>query len=477
MHVVIVGTGQAGFQAASSLRQAGFEGQVTLVGRESEPPYQRPPLSKEWLQGDDGPSAVHFRPETFFASKDIALVSGEAGIGKTSFVDRFLGTRGRGMQVLKGNCDALFTPTPLGPLYDIARQSDGPLLSQLESDTSHGTVFSTMVDRLRRSARPVLLVIEDIHWADEATLDLIVFLSRRIAQAKVLFILTYRDDEVGSKHPLRVLLGDLAMLRTVVRIELPRLTVEAVRTLIADRPIDPASLHGRTSGNPFYVTEVLANAGRGIPKTVRDAVLARAARLSAAGRHVLEAATVIGGRIEHGVVDKILGAEAEGLAECMKFGMLEAAEIGVTFRHALVLRPTDADTAARLCDSLMNSRHGPEGAFIDQAHALATAIQARHPMTPELADRLQTAFVRTGDYDALARLGSFDGLTRAWAENGTVSRAGPPSRSTTGRPAALPWMSRQATSKGENTRSVAALCPMSPDAIVVSGAAMAWTRR
>jgi ATP/maltotriose-dependent transcriptional regulator MalT len=266
----------------------------------------------------------------------IALVSGEAGIGKTSFVERFLDTRGRGMQVLKGNCDALFTPAPLGPLYDIARQSDGPLLSQLESDTSHGTVFSTLLDRLRGSTRPVLLVIEDVHWADEATYDLIVFLSRRIAQAKVLFILTYRDDEVGPKHPLRVLLGDLAMLRTVVRIELARLTIEAVRTLIADQPIDPASLHGQTSGNPFFVTEVLAHAGRGIPKTVRDAVLARAARLSAAGRHVLEAASVIGGRIDHAVMDKILGGEAEGLAECMKLGMLEATEIGVAFRHALV---------------------------------------------------------------------------------------------------------------------------------------------
>jgi ATP/maltotriose-dependent transcriptional regulator MalT len=266
----------------------------------------------------------------------IALVSGEAGIGKTSFVDRFLATRARGMQTLKGNCDALFTPAPLGPLYDIARQAGGRLLSQLESDTSHGTVFATMLHQLCSSTRPVILVIEDIHWADEATLDLIVFLSRRIAQAKVLFILTYRDDELGTRHPLRVLLGDLAMLRTVVRIELPRLTVAAVRILIADRPIDPASLHGQTSGNPFFVTEVLANAGRGIPKTVRDAVLARAARLGPAGRHVLEAASVIGGRIEHAVMDKILGAEAEGLAECMKLGMLEAAENGVAFRHALV---------------------------------------------------------------------------------------------------------------------------------------------
>jgi DNA-binding CsgD family transcriptional regulator/tetratricopeptide (TPR) repeat protein len=273
----------------------------------------------------------------------IALVSGEAGIGKTSFVDRFIAAGGQARRILKGNCDALFTPSPLGPLYDIARQTGGRLLAQLEGEAPRAALFSTMLDELRGAAQPTLLVIEDIHWADEATLDLIKFLARRIAETRVLLVLTYRDDEVAGRHLLRMLLGDLATSKATVRIELARLTIAAVRILIADRPLDPNALHGQTSGNPFFITEVLSNTGRGIPKTVRDAVLARAAKLRPAGRHALEAAAVIGSRMEHAVLERLLGGEAEGLAECAKAGMLESAGNGIAFRHELVRDAVLAD--------------------------------------------------------------------------------------------------------------------------------------
>ncbi len=273
----------------------------------------------------------------------IALVSGEAGIGKTSFVERFITIRGQTMRILKGNCDALFTPSPLGPLYDIARQTNGRLLAQLEDETPRAALFSGMLDQLRGAAQPILLVIEDIHWADEATLDLIKFLGRRIAETKVLLVLTYRDDEVGARHLLRQLLGELATSRAAIRIELPRLTVDAVRVLIADRPFDPNALHGQTSGNPFFITEVLSNTGRGIPKTVRDAVLARVARLGPGGRNTLEAAAVIGSRMEHALLERLLGGEGEGLADCMKLGLLEASGKNIAFRHELVRDAVLAD--------------------------------------------------------------------------------------------------------------------------------------
>src|SRR5882757_8677268 len=134
----------------------------------------------------------------------IALVGGEAGIGKTSLVDRFAATGGRAARLLKGHCDALSTPSPLGPLYDIARQIGGRLKQQLEDEAPRAALFSTVLDQVQDPARPTLFVIEDIHWADEATLDLIRFLSRRIAETRVLLILTYRDDEVGARHPLRI---------------------------------------------------------------------------------------------------------------------------------------------------------------------------------------------------------------------------------------------------------------------------------
>ncbi|MDR6287680.1 DNA-binding CsgD family transcriptional regulator/tetratricopeptide (TPR) repeat protein [Inquilinus ginsengisoli] len=266
----------------------------------------------------------------------IALVNGEAGIGKTSLVDRFIATSGQAMRILKGHCDALFTPSPLGPLHDIARQTGGRLLAQLQDEAPRTAVFSTVLDLLDEPSRPTLLVIEDIHWADEATLDLIRFLSRRIAQTKVLLILTYRDDEVGARHPLRVLLGDLATSGATLRIEPPRLTIDAVRSLIAGRPFDPEALYRQTRGNPFFITEILSWAERGLPKTVRDAVLARAAKLTPAGRYVLEAAAVIGSRMDHIAVERVLGGAAEGLAECIRAGLLEATQGGISFRHELV---------------------------------------------------------------------------------------------------------------------------------------------
>src|SRR5262245_32892492 len=129
----------------------------------------------------------------------VALIRGEAGIGKTSFVDCFARTHGRTWRVLKGHCDALSTPSPLGPLHDIAPQLangviGGSLQAQLEADGPRAAIFPAVLDALRQCQQPTLLVIEDIHWADEATFDLIKFLCRRIDRARVLLLLTYCDE-------------------------------------------------------------------------------------------------------------------------------------------------------------------------------------------------------------------------------------------------------------------------------------------
>ncbi len=277
----------------------------------------------------------------------IALISGEAGIGKTTFVDHFIESHREQACALKGNCDPLFTPTPLGPLHDIARQVGGSLPAQLVSATARAALFAGILDRIAKSLKPVLLVIEDLHWADEATLDLIKYLSRRVSQVKVLLIVTYREDEVGARPPLRALLGDLAVSKASVRIGLPRFSIEAIRTLIAGRPFDPAAVLRQTSGNPFFVTEVLSSATAGIPATVRDAVLARVACLTPCGRYVLEAAAVIGARIDHGLLEKGLAGKLDGLAECTRAGLLEAAGDGFACRHELVREAvlTDLDPA------------------------------------------------------------------------------------------------------------------------------------
>ena len=265
----------------------------------------------------------------------VALVGGEAGIGKTALVERFTRTRCDGARVLWGACDALFRPRPLGPLHDIAEQAGAGLRALLQDGASRPALLAGLLDELKRGGRPTVMVVEDAHWADEATLDLVKFLGRRIERAPSLVIVTYRDDELNPRAPLRMVLGDLAGVRAVRRLSIPALTVAAVRALAGDRDVDAAALHAQTGGNPFFVTEVLAAGGRGIPASVRDAVVARAARLSRSGYAVLEAAAVLGARAESWLLGELVASEAAAADECVAVGMLVARGEALAFRHEL----------------------------------------------------------------------------------------------------------------------------------------------
>ena len=121
----------------------------------------------------------------------------DAGIGKTALVEEFVQRHDMKARVLWGACDALFTPRPLGPLYDIAPQIDSDLHALLEQQAPRASIFSAVIDEIQKSKSPSIIVIEDVHWADEATLDLLKFLGRRIGRIKSMPITTYRDDEVG----------------------------------------------------------------------------------------------------------------------------------------------------------------------------------------------------------------------------------------------------------------------------------------
>jgi DNA-binding CsgD family transcriptional regulator len=266
-------------------------------------------------------------------SGGVVFVGGEAGIGKTTLVDRFARDHGQQARALWGACDALFTPRPLGPLRDMAAQLQGTLLAQLNADLNRASLFSTFLAELGRLT--TLAVIEDAHWADEATLDLIKYLGRRIQRTQVLLIVTYRDDELGTQHPLRTVLGDLATSATTRRLSLSPLSVDSVRALVGDRTLDAAALCQQTGGNPFFVTEIIASDSGGLPPTVRDVVLARAARLSSSARAVLEAASVIGLRVESWLLAAVTGAEASAVDQCLAAGMLLTHGDGFAFRHEL----------------------------------------------------------------------------------------------------------------------------------------------
>ena len=141
-------------------------------------------------------------------------------------------------------------------------------------------------------------MLEDVHLADEATLDVLRLFGSRLAELPVLMLATYRNDAVGRWHPLRIALGELAAGTHVDRIRLARLSPETVSMMAAEHDVRGDELYRKTGGNPFYVTEALAGDAEHVPETVRDAVLGRAARLSAGARRVLEAVAIraTGGR-------------------------------------------------------------------------------------------------------------------------------------------------------------------------------------
>jgi DNA-binding CsgD family transcriptional regulator len=263
----------------------------------------------------------------------IALISGEAGIGKTSLVEHFTNIHRHNVPVLWGKCDALFSPRPLGPLFDMAAQLREQIPELLYQNANHSAIFGAVLNELQRQT--AIVVFEDVHWADEATFDLIRYLGRRINQTRSLLVLTFRDDELGALHPLRTLLGDLVSSNATRRIPLSPLSEKAVRALIPNDHIEAAALHRQTGGNPFFVTEVLASPGSSIPATIRDAVLARAARLTSPGYAVLECAAVIGPRIEPWLLIAAAFENAVSIDECIAGGMLVVQGNLLAFRHEL----------------------------------------------------------------------------------------------------------------------------------------------
>src|SRR5207302_606983 len=162
--------------------------------------------------------------------------------------------------------------------------------------------------------------LEDVHWADATTLDLLRFLASRIGSTRSLVVVTYRDDELVVGHPLVAVLGDLSRREAVARIQLRCLGPEGVEALAAGRHPEPRRLHGMTGGNPFFVTEVLAAGPGRVPETVRDAIRGRVARLSPAASAVLEAAAVLGRPASPALLGELSGAGFDALDECLGAG-------------------------------------------------------------------------------------------------------------------------------------------------------------
>ncbi|HYP30711.1 MAG TPA: AAA family ATPase [Burkholderiaceae bacterium] len=263
----------------------------------------------------------------------LVLVSGEAGIGKTTLLKAMAARRGDAT-LWWGACDSLETPHPLAPLHDIARDVDVPFRALLQPGHARAELFDAVLTTLQRSRRPVLAIFEDLHWADDATLDLLKFLGRRIDRVPCLLVMSWRDDEVSAAHPLRRLLGELPASQ-VTRLPLPPLSPDAVAALAQAAMRSATGLHALTHGNPLFVSELLRHGADGVPRGVQDLVLARFARLAPAAQAVVRLAATVPTRIESALVDALLAPAAATLDECLNSGLLNTADGAFFFRHEL----------------------------------------------------------------------------------------------------------------------------------------------
>ncbi|WP_343717706.1 AAA family ATPase [Inquilinus sp.] len=314
------------------------------------------------------------------------VLGGEAGIGKTALLQEFTRRLGPGTRVLWGGSEALFTPRALGPLQDMAHALGPRMAALLDQTAAPERLFPALLNTLQEAAETTVLVFEDAHWADNATLDLLKYLGRRMPVLRALLVLSYRSDEVGPDHPLRQVLGDLPA--TAVRLTMQPLSPEAVATLARQAGRPAAELHRITAGNPFFVTELLSSPDAGpnsIPASIRDAVWSRLSRLAPEEREALETVSIVPGSVEPWLARALLGPRADAAVDrCIARGMLLRDDQGaIGFRHELA-RLATLDQISPAVQQALHAR--VEAAMAYAPTALAGALLPRQVHHAAAAD-------------------------------------------------------------------------------------------
>ncbi|MCQ0014190.1 ATP-binding protein [Actinomadura madurae] len=324
-------------------------------------------------------------------SAGVVLVSGDAGVGKTHLVTTLTeDARGKGFAVLVGQCAELGESMPYLPLTDAlwtaaqagtaeagdvkAALAARPVLGRLLPDGDGGPgaaselaqqqLFGAVLGLLGElgNDRPVLLVLEDLHWADRSTRHLLTFLSRVLQRERVCLVGTYRSDDLHRRHPLRPVVAELLRLPNVTGVEVRPFGAGETAEYLAElsrgsAPVTPdvvERVHRRSEGNPFYAAELYSSGlddrddgTAELPSGLADLLLSRMERLSDGGQRVVRVAAVAGRRVDDELVRRVSGldeaAVGEALREVVSHQLLVPSGTGYTFRHALLREAVYAD--------------------------------------------------------------------------------------------------------------------------------------
>lgn len=313
----------------------------------------------------------------------VVLLHGEAGIGKTSVLRTWTSVLPEGVRLAWGACDPLSTPGPLAPLREAALELNGEVLAAIGSGAGTLDVFAALLARLRR--RTHVVVFDDVQWADEATLDLLRYVGRRIGATPSLLVLSMRDDEPSDTSALRAVIGELTRTGDVVRVPLRPLSPSGVAELVVGYRDDADVVYRRTGGNPFFVTEVMRHAGADVPDSVRDAVLGRLDQLGDRERSALELLACVPGRVD-GKLLATLVADREPIDQLVDRGLLVYEGPGVAFRHELVRLAV----AENLFHQRRRSAHRAILAALEQRAGVDPAVLTHHAVQAGAAGRVLT---------------------------------------------------------------------------------------